>query len=71
MLGAYDAWTLGEFTGEFIRVFVGQPTGGTTPEGEREITFWEIRGRLVSSGTSTLSVLLDGAEVGTLTVTRG
>jgi hypothetical protein len=43
---------------------------GVTPEGQREVTFRELRGRLRSRGTSTLTVLLDGVVVGTLTVNK-
>jgi len=43
---------------------------GVTPEGQQEATFRELRGRLGSSGTSTLTVLPDGVAVGTLTVNK-
>ena len=70
VLGAYDAWTLGEFSDEFVTAFVAQPTGETTVEGERELAVWGIRGGLAAAGTSTLAVLRDGAEVGTLEATK-
>ena len=70
VLGAYDAWTLGTFSEDFLTTFIVQPTGGTTHEGELELAFWEVRGRLGGGGTSTVSVLFDGVRAGTLTVTK-
>jgi len=44
--------------------------GGVRPEGQRKVTFWELRGRLGSGGTSTLTGLLDGVVLGTRTVNK-
>ena len=70
VLGAYDAYVIGTFSGSRITTFIVQPTGGTTPEGEMELRFWEIDGVLSPTGSTTLTVRVDGADVGTLTATK-
>jgi hypothetical protein len=70
VFGAYDAWAPGDFSGNFMRAFLAQPTGMTSPEGGPEVAFWELSGAIASTGTSTVNVLLDGDQVGTLTATR-
>ena len=70
VLGAYDAWTAGTVSDNELASFIAQPTGETTPEGELELRVWEIKGLLDASGGSTLRVLIDGIQVGTLTATK-
>ena len=70
VLGPYDSWTTGTFSGTIMNTVLEQPTGGMTPEGEPEVRRWEIIGSLNITGTSTLAVLVDGREIGTLTATR-
>jgi hypothetical protein len=70
VLGPYDAYVVGTFSGTTVTTFIVQPTGGTTPEGEMELRFWEITGVLSPTGSTTLTVLVDGVQVGTLTATK-
>lgn len=70
VLGAYDAYIVGTFSGSSVTTFIVQPTGGTTPEGEMELRFWEITGVFSPSGSTTLTVRVDGVDVGTLTATK-
>jgi len=70
VFGAYDAYVVGTFSGSSITTYIVQPTGGTTPEGEMELRFWEINGVLSPTGSTTLTVRVDGVQVGTLTATK-
>jgi hypothetical protein len=70
VFGPYDAYVVGTFSGSSITTYIVQPTGGVTPEGEMELGFWEITGDLSPTGSTTLAVRVDGAEVGTLTATK-
>ena len=70
VLGLYDSWTTGVFSGTTLETFIEQPTGGVTPEGQPEVRRWQIIGVLSPTGSTTLRVLLDSTDVGTLTVTK-
>lgn len=70
VLGFYDSWTTGVFSGTTLETFIEQPTGGVTPEGQPEVRRWQIIGVLSPTGSTTLRVLLDSTDVGTLTVTK-
>jgi hypothetical protein len=70
VLGPYDAWTTGTFAGPTLSISIEQPTGALTPEGRPEVRTWEVAGDLGATGSTTLTVRLQGAEVGTLTAAR-
>ncbi len=70
VLGAYDAYVIGTFSGSSLSTWIVQPTGGTTPEGEMELRFWEVIGALSPTEPTAVTVRVDGAEVGTLTATK-
>jgi len=70
VLGTYDAYVTGTFSGSSLATWIVQPTGGVTPEGEMELRFWEVTGPLSPTGSTTLTVRVDGVEVGTLTATK-
>jgi hypothetical protein len=70
VLGAYDAYVVGTFSGSSLTTWIVQPTGGTTPEGEMELRFWEVTGALSPTEPTTLTVRVDGAEVGTMTAAK-
>ncbi len=70
VLGPYDSWTTGTVSGTSVETFIEQPTGAMTPEGEPEVRRWEIIGGLSSTGPSTMTVFLEGVDVGTLTATK-
>lgn len=70
VLGAYDAYVIGTFSGPSLTTWIVQPTGGTTPQGEMELRFWEVIGPLSPTEPTTLTVRVDGAEAGTLTAAK-
>ena len=70
VLGPYDSWTTGTVSGTTAETFIEQPTGAITPEGEPEVRRWELTGDLSPTGSSTLTVFLEGVDVGTLTATK-
>lgn len=63
--GGYDAWNPGWLDGSVATFFVFQPSGATGPDGP-EIRGWELRGSLSRSGATTLLVVEDGVQVGTV-----
>lgn len=70
VLGPYDAYIIGNFTGTSFTTFIAQPTGNRTQDGELELRVWQIDGVLSVSGSTTLTVRLDGAVVGSVTATK-
>ncbi len=70
VLGPYDSWTTGTFSGTNLSTFIEQPTGGMTPEGQPEVRRWELIGNLSATGSSSLTVRVDRVQIGTLTATR-
>ena len=70
VLGPYDSWITGTFTGTTLSAFIEQPTGAMTPEGAPELRRWELIGDLSPTGSSMLTVFSEGVDVGTVTARR-
>ena len=70
VLGSYDAWTVGTFDGNNMTTFLVQPTGVTGPGGEPALGRWELTGPLSATAQTTVTVSVDGRNVGTLTAVK-
>lgn len=66
--GAYDAWTPGALNGNVVTMFIFEPTGLTGPD-EPDLRMWELRGPLSETGPTTLLVIEDGLQTGTVEIT--
>lgn len=68
VFGAYDAWTPGVLDGSVVTLLAFQPSGAVGPEGP-ELRLWELRGPLSGTETTTLLVIEDGVQTGTVEIT--